>query len=318
MTNAMNRFDPVASQLVLEFDVQVDIRSPINEHNMKRYVAGGFQTAEEKQAFVDFLRGTGCSQYRFVDAADVKLPTSTTRQDSGGDGKQAGLIAGIVAALSAVAILVALFIFTRIRHRSSSLVDSEDDDRFPFAEGVANNELVSEIGVRTAHDVSTLGDPIPPGASPGAMDVSTTAGSISLDYDFQKAYLDEPSVSVISGASRSDVIADDDTLSAQYAAPEERLEVSAPSGMLGIVLETAPDGTPVVKTVRPSSVLADQVDTSDRLVNVDDMDVTAMLASDVSKLISSKKDQKERKLVFMRPVKRKPSLGATDLSPEDY
>lgn len=128
--------------------------------------------------------------------------------------------------------------------------------------------------------------------------------SFSLDYDFQRAYMqNEPST--VSGRTQSEedlsqLIADDDTLDAQYQSVESTIEVEAPPGVLGLVLETNIDGIPVVHAIKPNSVLSERVRIGDRLLSVDGHDVSVMLASDVSKLIASKKDQPSRKFVFKR------------------
>lgn len=212
----------------------------------------------------------------------------------------------MVAALAAAAILVGIFLFVRSRRDHSPLEDEgAADDRVPEREGV---EVVSEVGIRTNQDVSTLGDPFPQGTSQGRGDGSTT-DSFSLDYDFQKAYMQaEPST--VSGdrtdsyesrsaEDMSQLLVDDDTFDQQYQT-EERIEVDAPPGVLGLVLETNVDGIPVVHAIKPNSVLSGNVQIGDRLLSVDGHDVSVMLASDVSKLIASKKDQPSRRFIFIR------------------
>ena len=78
------------------------------------------------------------------------------------------------------------------------------------------------------------------------------------------------------------------------------MEIIAPSGKLGVVIDTPDDGAPVVHAVKDSSVIADQIRVGDKLVAVDEQDVTAMTAIKVSKLISKKSANPSRKLTVIR------------------
>jgi C-terminal processing protease CtpA/Prc len=88
--------------------------------------------------------------------------------------------------------------------------------------------------------------------------------------------------------------------SAEGGTKEDVLEVIAPAGKLGVVIDTPDDGAPVVHAVKDSSVIADQIQVGDKLVAVDDEDVRAMTAIKVSKLISKKSANPERKLTIIR------------------
>ena len=94
---------------------------------------------------------------------------------------------------------------------------------------------------------------------------------------------------------------DDETLQRQIAS-EEHFTVSAPSGTLGLVLESSDDHVPVVSGIRSDSVLFGEVRIGDRLLSVDGQDVSDLLTSEVSKLIASKRHQPIRRLVFLRPA----------------
>lgn len=303
--NITREFDYEEDLLIVIFDVEVGVRSPVREHSINRYVASPFDSTKEQEDFIRFLRGTDCPEFASVTGVrfDLPPPPSPVQVNERSTSAQAGLIAGLVAALSAAAILVGVFVFVRHRRDPGPLALDEhvEEDRVPIREGA---DIVSEVGVRTNQDVSTLGDPIPQGATPGGGDAST-ADSFSLDYDFQKAYA-QASPSVVSGSrsgsaeSMSQLLVDDDTLDAQYQTDERIIEVDAPAGVLGLVLETNVDGIPIVHAIKPNSVLFGSVRIGDRLLSVDGHDVSVMLASDVSKLIASKKDQAVRKFIFSR------------------
>jgi hypothetical protein len=291
--------------LTFIFDVTVAIRSPVREHFLNRYVAGPFDSQAEQDDFVLYLQGTGCPEFASVNSVRFDLPTPANRVQGGDDSSsaQTGLIVGLVAALAAASFLIGTFLFVRHRRDSSSPAFEEQ------AIGELNtsherNDFVSEVGVRTNQDVSTLGDPIPFASGQQVQDASTD--SVSLDYDFQKAYVQAPSTlsersNVEYEEDFSQLLTDDDTIQNQYIT-EERIEVSAPQGVLGLVLETNVDGIPVVHAIKSSSPLTGTVKLGDRLISVDDNDVSVMLASEVSKLIASKRDQLFRKFVFLRSV----------------
>jgi C-terminal processing protease CtpA/Prc len=81
---------------------------------------------------------------------------------------------------------------------------------------------------------------------------------------------------------------------------EEIIIVNAPAGKLGVVIDTPDDGAPVVHAVKDTSVIADQVLVGDKLIAVDDDDVRSMTAIKVSKLISKKSANPNRKLTIVR------------------
>jgi len=208
--------------------------------------------------------------------------------------------------------LVILFIHVRLKGKKTFAFLYDANRHVSHHPG--NDDLASEIGLQTAAEVSTLSDPLPIGVAPAGVDASTIE-SYSLDYDYQKAYQHyQPSVSEVSGSlpdstSNPLVSADDDTLHAQYVA-DEQIEVNAPSGMLGLILETGADGMPTVTNVKPASPLHGQVHQGDRLLYVDEFDVSVMLASDVSRLIATRKNRAVRKFVFLRRQRNRGAVGA--------
>ena len=151
-------------------------------------------------------------------------------------------------------------------------------------------------------------------------------------FDFKKAYGggvdDEPSVSTasgmksaysarkgskqsnmpehrsrleseIKGESQISMFTDDNSFEAMYN-EEEQIVVKAPSGKLGIVIDTPSAGVPVVHAIKETSVLVNNVRIGDKLISVDGEDTTTLSAIRVSKLISSKARNPERVMVFLR------------------
>lgn len=148
-----------------------------------------------------------------------------------------------------------------------------------------------------------------------------------MDYDYSKAYggAGDTSVSSAGGTfgSNSQNISfptnatatgaalgamDDDSYNAQYDDPrairgkEEVIHIFAPPGKLGVVIDTPDDGAPVVHAVKDTSVIADRIIVGDKLVAVDDEDVTSMTAIKVSKMISRKGANPSRKLTIVRTM----------------
>lgn len=102
------------------------------------------------------------------------------------------------------------------------------------------------------------------------------------------------------GKIGENLFADDASFEQQFADLEERFDVVAPAGKLGMVIDTPNGGVPVVHAIKETSVLADQVRVGDRLMSVDGEDTTGMTAMQVSKLISLKSEKPARVLVFAR------------------
>ncbi len=135
----------------------------------------------------------------------------------------------------------------------------------------------------------------------------------TMDYDYAKAYggMGDASLSEAGGTMGSraapqaegTIFSDDPTFNEHYdGGAEEVVDVYAPAGKLGVVIDTPNDDAPVVHAVKDTSPIADQVRVGDKLVAVDDEDVRAMTAIKVSKLISKKSTQESRKLTIIRHV----------------
>jgi C-terminal processing protease CtpA/Prc len=80
------------------------------------------------------------------------------------------------------------------------------------------------------------------------------------------------------------------------------IDVIAPAGKLGVIIDSPNDGAPVIFAVKEASPIVDKVQIGDKLVAIDDEDVRAMTAMKVSKLLSSKSTS-HRKLTLIRTEK---------------
>lgn len=96
-----------------------------------------------------------------------------------------------------------------------------------------------------------------------------------------------------------------------YGAQETTLSINAPKGKLGVVIDTPPTTggsttakktMPIVHAVKDSSPIAHQIQVGDKLIAVDDEDVTSMTAIQVSKLLA-RKGGDVRKLTIVRTMR---------------
>jgi len=85
---------------------------------------------------------------------------------------------------------------------------------------------------------------------------------------------------------------------------EEMLEIHAPAGKLGLVIDAPADSnTPIVHAIKDTCPIGDEIYVGDKLVAVDDVDVREMSAVDVSRLLSGKSGQKSRRLTIVRTAR---------------
>jgi hypothetical protein len=75
-------------------------------------------------------------------------------------------------------------------------------------------------------------------------------------------------------------------------------DVFAPSGPLGIVVDTTRDG-PVVHSMKPTSPLLSLVTPGDLIVGLDDMDTRSMTAATLTRLMAKRSHQAERKITLL-------------------
>ena len=93
---------------------------------------------------------------------------------------------------------------------------------------------------------------------------------------------------------------------------EETIIIIAPKGKLGVVIDTPTINNnnnnnsngkttmPIVHAIKDTCPIRSQIRVGDKLLAVDDEDVTCMTAVEVSRLIGRKCEQKERKLTIVR------------------
>jgi C-terminal processing protease CtpA/Prc len=86
------------------------------------------------------------------------------------------------------------------------------------------------------------------------------------------------------------------------ARKEEVIEIYAPAGKLGVVIDTPNTGAPILHRIKETCPIADKLQVGDRLIAVDDEDVRSMTAVKVSKLISQKSANPTRKFTIVRSL----------------
>jgi len=80
----------------------------------------------------------------------------------------------------------------------------------------------------------------------------------------------------------------------------ETVEVSAPSGKLGVLFMSSATGVPMVQSVKKNGPMADKLLPGDVVVGIDGKDVRKLDALMISELIRTKKDDFTRKITVLR------------------
>ncbi|KAL7556928.1 hypothetical protein ACA910_006172 [Epithemia clementina (nom. ined.)] len=89
-------------------------------------------------------------------------------------------------------------------------------------------------------------------------------------------------------------------LGPEYRDPKHLYTVEAPPGKLGVIVDTPDSGPGVVFAVKETSVLVGKIQVGDRLLSVDDEDVTKLSPVHISRLITKKSNQPVRVFTLMR------------------
>jgi len=320
--------------LEIVFDVAVNLRSPSYDHDVETYIGGAFDSATDRVEYISSLQKTGDRIFNTINEVIVEIngvpqvesspPTSAPRP-SGGANMVIYAAAGVAVVVASIIGFV-FFVWLKTSHKHAPSMGDNNTQ----APSESQGRVSTFIEVEPMDEVSTLGDPM---YAPGAMFTApmekddTAAGSmISGDYDYTREYgaaertpsggletsfssqsesartsTDNMSSQLDSGRLESNsLFSDDASFEQQYKNVEERIEVTAPPGKLGVVIDTPNGGMPVVHAIKDTSVLASHVRVGDLLVAVDGEDTTTYSAIQVSKLISAKSNKPARALVFVR------------------
>jgi len=299
--------------VVFKIDYELD------QDEVDALVLSAWDTEEDRLVYVEALKLQSNAfegvEEVLVEADDPPNPNPDPIEP---EGLNIAVIVGAGIGGGALLILLAFMILRR--KESSSKLQRTISPTKSTGPTVA---VSAEIHIHPEDDVSTLGDPmgLPGGMLLGGLDRDEQTASIGdADYDYRQDYGhgQNPGSSLSLSTRERDRLASDgnsttlsklgrmaDTLFSDessfeqlFSAGEERYDVVAPAGKLGMVIDTPNGGLPVVHAIKDTSVLANSVRVGDRLLSVDGEDCTAMSAMQVSKLISLKSEKPARVLVF--------------------
>jgi len=289
-----------------------------------------FASSNGNKAYVQMLKDTDNAAFENLEGTSgVTLPPEP--EEGGGGGLSTPIWIGIGAgggALLLALIAGGVYMSRRGNGGTKGYVTTSGADA-PLA----------SVKGGAADDVSTLENP---NKGMGVHTSNESLGGYgdqsvaTVDYDYSKAYGGGGESSVVSsaggtmgentqgdntmtssalgtsalgaGAMAAGSFSDNDSYGDQYRdhggqnTKELLIDVYAPPGKLGVVIDTPDDGAPVVHAIKDTSVIADKLQVGDKLVAVDNEDVRSMTAIKVSKLISRKSANATRKLSIIRTV----------------
>jgi len=327
------------SPLRIIFDVYVELKSPQKDLDIAALVGGAFNTVADKSSFLSSLQATNDRTFFSINSLQVVVngvvQTDPDANKNGNGGVSVGILAAAICGGLGFVTMAGYLVFKRRRKPQNKqdlppqpeevtristfiAVDREDDistlgdpmftgQGGMFASALEKDETVTGSIVEADYDyamayggagevpsISSAGNMI--GKSPmlARGDSSARSGQISSSGGETTSNL-----SILNMDDQS-LFADDSSFEKQYENLEEQIEVFAPAGKLGVVIDTPNGGPPMVHAIKDSSVLVDQVRVGDRLVSVDGEDTTTLTAIKVSRLISMKSENEVRNLVFVR------------------
>jgi hypothetical protein len=321
------------STLEIIFDTAVSFKYATTNLDVAALIGAAFDTEEDMSAYLRLL-GQSFADISKVSVEINGIPQTVTLPESpdSPDGVDMGVIIGAVAGgIALVGLLLIVFLrkkkpvhddnitFASSKQKpghervNTDVMMAKQDDISTLGDpmpGIFNP--VAGIFMEPQDDISTLGDPMPANfpmpANLLGKDDTTTGSIVSGDYEYEKGYGQATSPGVhesVQGSGVDSVLGDEESFLRQFtpqvAMEEERFEIDAPAGKLGMVIDTPSGGIPVVHAIKDSSMMVEQgVRIGDQLVAIDDEDTTGLTAMQVSKLISQKADNPSRVLVFVR------------------
>jgi len=330
--------DSIADGLEVSLALFVETRSPnvYTTETLQKSIAEAFDSSDERFKFIEGLQNKN-KAFSPINAMIVKLDDEVILIKKEKE-STAWLFIGIGTGVGAVAISLFLFIGYRRRRRSNDAYENQPSEHDSNGREIVEEINVQnpDTDISTLGD-PVYGGPVF-GAQYVQGDDQHNESMLSAGYDYKLAYLgagDLPSVSSAGGtrsaegnrALADDLTHDEDDLRLragsvdtsrvseaevdqshfeednsfdQMYGEDERIDVIAPPGKLGIVIDTPMNGFPMVHAIKETSVLSDRVRIGDKLVSVDGEDTTELSAIRVSKLISSKAMNAQRHMIFLR------------------
>jgi len=198
-----------SSILSILFNVRFSVQALVDVLDTERYVGAAFDSAEDRQAFIEDLQSSGDPNFddltyvklELEDSSMVTYPSESQvppKEENNNDDNKIGIIIASVAAaaagLSVMALLAYLWTRSQNGDRGSSSggrQSSGQNERFGSNIFSVNTEGIQRMldpTLRQQDDISTLGDPIPQGVNFGHFDASVdNTGIPTLPYDYQAA-----------------------------------------------------------------------------------------------------------------------------------
>jgi len=323
--------DTPVDSYAIEFDLSIEYRSFKDDYDFDGLVWSAFDSPVRQTNYANRLKGKS-DIFRSVQGVEVvvegfKPPPEPIIGKQESKKADTGVIVGSTVGSVAFIILIVLLV---LRGRNSkSVEDNEATETHATPSTTKNVKVSTEILVELQDDISTLGDPMHgQGMMMKGVEKDEMTATVGDDYDYAKLVRNSRGPPLYGGAANirdratsedlskmsslqslsmsklgkigDNYFADDASFEEQFVNPEERLEIVAPAGKLGMVIDTPNGDIPVVHAIKQTSVLVDQVCVGDRLLSVDGEDCTGMTAMQVSKLISLKSEKPARVLVFGR------------------
>ena len=161
------------------------------------------------------------------------------------------------------------------------------------------NEYLEEVGNGPQSSMRDLesgaGGPVVDSGGSGSMSSSSSGNSSNIKSRSSAS----ASYSSQDSATRGDTVSP--LIAKARTGSEEMINVSAPAGKLGVIVDTPPEGGPAyVCEIKDTCPIIDQIHLEDKIIAVDDEDVQQMTAVNVSKLLARKARNPERKITVLR------------------
>jgi hypothetical protein len=277
-------------------------------------------TETNRDEYVGRLKSTLDGYESLTSVSEIAV--SSNKEISGGD--ESGLPLPAIIGISVGSVALALILFIgfvyykkKTKHGNDVDVDNNHHDDDPIStQTLSTQDMKTSLGGAggTGSSVPTYGDQSVAtvdydysrafGGAGGDLSLVSDAGGTLGSRTGRTGAEEYPeAMTAVPGSSGNTIFSDDPTFDQAYEdLREEVLDIYAPAGKLGVVIDTPDDGAPVIHAVKDTSPIFNKVQVGDKLVAVDDEDVRSMTAIKVSKLISRKSNNASRKLTIIRHV----------------
>lgn len=256
-----------------------------------------FMTRGDQVEYVDYLRGLSPSFEAVASIGSIRLsqapPPGAVKepddgQDEGGSGNNTvPIIVGVVCGVVLLIAIVGLFAYRRRRRKLNE----------EYTEQVGNGPQSSmrQFGGGNG-DLGDSSDSDSDSDSEGSIDPT----SMSSPRKNPRGNADNERLNEMALENVSDSSNHSNSVISLYGS-ERMLQIIAPAGKLGVIVDTPPQGgCAYVCEVKESCPIKDQIQLNDKIIAVDDTDVQKMTAVTVSRLLARRSRQPERKITVLR------------------